>query len=102
MRIDWKSTLERNNWRNRKNKFKFRGISTGDNDFMCDDEWNKGWITFTSEHECYGMFETQFSDEPWAFTGKKIGLKMDGKRPHALAQEYKKLKQDWIKKEICF
>lgn len=102
MRIDWKSALERNNWRNRKNNFTFRGISCGDGDFMCDDEWNKGWIKFTSEHECHGMFETQYSDEPWPFTGKKIGLKATGKRSYTLAQEYKKLGRDWTKQMTCF
>ena len=91
MRINWKSVLERNNWRNRKNKFTFRGRGTGDGGIFCDDEWNKGWITFTSEHECYGMFETQYGDKPWSFTGKKVSLKMAGKTPYALREEYKRL-----------
>ena len=101
MRIDWKSAPERNNWRNRKNEFTFRGRSLGDGGLLCDDEWNKGWITFTSEHECHGKLETQFSDGPWAFTGNKVSLKMTGKRPHALHQEYRRLAQEWTK-EMMF
>jgi hypothetical protein len=69
----------------------------GDGGFCCDDEWNKGSITFTSEHECYGTFETQYGDKPWAFTGKKISLKMTGKRPFALRDEYKRLDRNWRK-----
>lgn len=99
MRIDWKSPLEQNRWRNRRYNFVYRGRDTGDYDFVCDDEWNKGWIKFTSEHECHGEFETQFGDEePWAFTGKKISLKVTGKRPNSLEQEYKRLGRDFLKK----
>jgi hypothetical protein len=98
MCIDWKSCVEHNRWKNRKNKFVFRGKDKGDYDFVCDDEWNKGWIKFTSEHECRGEFETQFGEKPWPFAGKKTSLKMNGKRPHNLEKEYKKLEKDFFKK----
>jgi hypothetical protein len=96
--IDWKSAIERHNWRGRKNKFTFRGITPGDGDFCCDDEWNKGWIVFTSEHECHGEFETQFGEKPWIFTGVKISSKRNGKQQHSLSDEYKRLERDWLKK----
>jgi hypothetical protein len=94
-RIEWKSSTERNNWRNRKNKFVFRGTGCGDGGLMCDDEWNKGWIKFTSEHECFGEFETQHSDNSWAFTGKKIGLKLAGKKPRSLMQDFNRLGREF-------
>ena len=97
IRIEWKSVIERNNWKKRKNKFYFRGITPGDGDYCCDDEWNKGWIVFDSEHECHGVFETQFGDAPWEFTGKKISLKVSGKRTYSLRDEYRKLGKDWLK-----
>jgi hypothetical protein len=97
MSIEWESALD---WRNRKNGFTFRGETTGDGDFCCDDEWNKGWIVFTSEHECHGMFETQFGDEPWEFTGKKISLKRAGKQQKALGEEYEILEREWMKSRL--
>jgi hypothetical protein len=97
MKINWKSALETNKWRGRKSGFVFRGRGTGDDGLICNDEWNKGWIVFSSEHECYGEFEIQHGDKPWAFTGKKIRMKMAGKKPYALIHEWKRLEREWMK-----
>ena len=98
MRIQWRSKkLERKHWLNMKRSFQFRGLSSGDYDFCCIDEANKGWIKFTSEHECHGEFDCQFAG-PWELTGKKVDLKRSGKRPAALAKEYERLGRDFDKK----
>jgi len=93
--IDWESTLTPNRWYNKKLNFTFRGRETGESDFVCDDDCNKGWIMFTSEHECHGMWEVQFGGEAWPFTGKKISTKVTGKKAHTLAVDYDKLGRDY-------
>jgi hypothetical protein len=102
MGIEWrKNDLPKKdwfNWLNVKREFRFRGRETGDYDFCCIDEANVGWIVFTSEHECHGVFEVEFGGKPWEFTGKKVSLKRPGKKPAALAKEYEKLGRDYDEK----
>jgi len=102
MGIEWGcKKLERKRWLNVKRSFRFRGLSSGDYDFCCIDEANKGWIKFTSEHECHGQFDCQFAG-PWEFTGKKVDLKRFGKRPAALAKEYERLGRGFDTKTAIF
>jgi hypothetical protein len=102
MGIEWsKKDLPKKdwfNWLNVKRGFRFRGHETGSYDFCCIDEGNLGWIMFTSEHECHGVFEVEFGEKPWEFTGKKVSLKRPGKKPAALAKEYEKLGRDFDEK----
>lgn len=102
MGIEWRENdLPRKdwfNWLNVKRQFRFRGRETGEYDFCCEDDANMGWIIFTSEHECHGVFEVEFGGEPWEFTGKKVSLKRPGKKPAALAKEYEKLGREYHKK----
>lgn len=69
MCIEWNP-----DWRGRKLEFLYRGRETGEMDVQCEDELNRGWITFTSEGECHGEFGCQFFEEPYKFEGKKISL----------------------------
>jgi hypothetical protein len=97
----WKDDLPEKewfNWLNVRREFRFRGLETGENDFCCMDEANMGWIVFTSEHECHGVFEVEFGGKPWEFTGKKVSLKRPGKKPAALAKEYENLGRDYDRK----
>jgi len=95
LRIQWKSALERNNWKNRKNAFTFRGRETGEGELLCNDEANKGWIIFTSPHECNGEFECQFGGKSWSFTGKKINEKVTGKHAYTLWKDYERYEREW-------
>jgi hypothetical protein len=97
LRIQWKSALERNNWKNRKNTFTFRGRETGEGELLCDDDVNKGWIIFTSSHECHGEFECQFGEKPWSFTGKKVNAKVTGKHAYTLLKDYERYEREWRK-----
>ena len=36
--------------------FTWKGRETGEMEIQCDDDLNTGYIKFTSEHECEGMF----------------------------------------------
>lgn len=83
-------------WKRKKMNFTWRGRETGEMEIQCDDSMNTGYITFTSEHECQGMFGCQFGG-PWAFTGKKISLKLSGKKITGLSQEFKKYEREWRK-----
>jgi hypothetical protein len=99
MGIEWRTKkLEQKHWLNIKRPFSFRGLESGEYDFCCIDEGNKGWIKFSSAHECHGEFEVQFSSHAWEFTGKKVSLKRPGKRPVSLAKEYETLGRDFDKK----
>lgn len=97
LRIEWKSALEVNRWRNRKNNFTFRGRETGESEIICDDEANNGFIVFTSSHECYGEFKCEFGGDAWPFTGKKIKANITGKKPYTLMQDYRRYERDWGK-----
>jgi hypothetical protein len=90
--MDWRNVQ---NPQSRKRCFIFRGRDAGEGDLLCDDDGNKGWVMFTSDHECHGEFEVLFIDKPWSFTGKKIDLKLSGKKPKALEQEFMELEREW-------
>jgi hypothetical protein len=64
VKIPWKVSEY---WKGKRIEFSFRGGETGSGYHSR----GSGNITFTSTHECSGIFESEW-DEPWTFIGKKV------------------------------
>jgi hypothetical protein len=69
LRINWEMD---EGWKNKPLRFSFRGRETGEGYHQTEDPYNFGSITFTSTHECKGIFHTEIDNKGWEFTGKKV------------------------------
>lgn len=68
--------------------FQWRGRKTADLEPLRDDG-NRGYVVFTSMHECWGVFLG--FEEVLYFTGKKVDRMIPSKSADALADEYVEL-----------
>jgi len=88
--MDWNA-----DWKGRKFESVYRAREAGEGDAQCDDEWNRGWIVFTSEGECHGEFGCQLFSKPYKFEGKKICLQRPTRAFQTLEKEFLRYERDW-------
>ena len=82
-------------WEGRKLEFAYRGKETGEGDVQCDDEWNRGWIMFTSTGECHGEFGCQMFSKPYKFEGKKISGHRPMRANKGLEKKFLQYEREW-------
>ena len=71
----------------KKLRFTWRGKKIGGTAVEFDDELKSGYIVFTSNYECKGVFRCCYGG-PWKFTGKKILTTKPRQRVKTLRKEY--------------
>lgn len=68
-RIDW----DHKKWKGKELPFTWRGRETGEDESQWRDEVNRGFITFSSSHECEGEFQCEYGG-PYEFVGRKVAI----------------------------